>query len=440
MTIHQPFSIKQIIFVFAALLVPLGAAVSGSFPLWAAVLPGAVVLFIMLQKKGASPQDVLRSIRRGVLRNRPIAWLLVFIGLLLPSWASAGIVSDLNDLFLASVPVSFFLTASFLIAGAMSLTVGSAIGSLSIVGIPLMSAGMSLGHAEVLLAGALVSGAFIGDRTSPLSSSFQLLAFAVELSPRNHFRSILPTLLVSTAVSAAVFALLDSVYAVSGETTGSLPPAGSLLVSLIPPLLLFILITAGRSMYTCFTSAIAAGVLLYFLRGGDAAGLLEAAFFGLNTINGLAGMLPFVLFILAVGAFCQMIEDAGMLTPHLERLFERVHSFRAATVVTVLCAAAVSLVSPNQSFPILLTGRTLLPHWRTHYSSEGLARILADSTVVFAGMVPWSLLAILCGTIVGVPPIQYVPAAVFLWISPAVTILWSFRRKAGSSISTDSVS
>ncbi len=123
-----------------------------------------------------------------------------------------------------------------------------------------------------------------------------------------------------------------------------------------------------------------------------------------------------------------------MLQPFLEKIFTDTVSLTKNTAQTVTAAAGVSLLSPNQSFPILLTGRALLPHWENHFHKRVLARTLADSTVVFAGLVPWSLLAILCSAIVGVPVIQYLPFAFFLLLSPFVTIVfsWVISRKGSS--------
>ncbi|WP_444684722.1 Na+/H+ antiporter NhaC family protein [Alkalicoccus luteus] len=420
------YSTRLIAVVFICAIAPLMTAAAFELPLGPAMLPGLAAAAAAILYKGASVSFVSRTILKGMSRSRAIAWLLVFIGLLLPAWTYAGIVDDLNQLFLAGVHPGFFLTASFLIATVMSLTVGSAVGSLSIVGIPLIGAGTALGVSPVLLGGALVSGAFVGDRTSPLSSSFQLLAFASGLTTRDHLRTITPTLLISVPLTACLFLVIDLLSAPrTGLADEAMPAAGPLFLSLLPPLLLLGLIVRGKSMYTCFTAAIAAGSAIAFLRGGDPISWIIVLWRGTERVNGLMDMLPFVLFILIVGAFCQLLEDTDMLQPLLKKVFHGSESLSTATLKTTGAAASVALVSPNQSFPILLAGRTMLPYWRQSYGASHLARILADSTVVFAGLVPWSLLAILCSTIIQVPVTAYAPAAVFLWLSPFVTAAYS---------------
>jgi Na+:H+ antiporter, NhaC family len=425
---NRSFSYIEVILIFAATLLPLMSAIAGGFPLAAAIIPGLLTLGIITKRKQVSWNDLYKAVKKGLYRNRNVAWLLVFIGILLPTWGMAGTIEDLNTLFLTFLSREHFLTLAFLITGLMSFTVGSAVGSLSIVGIPLMSAGLTLGMPEVLIAGALVSGAFVGDRSSPLSSSFQLLAFSTELSIREHLRTITPTMLITVTATAGIFFFIDLVTTDGNGAMTAVEAVSwsSASISLVPPLLLLIMIFLGKEMKTSFLSAIAAAGVILLLRGSGPVEWVQGAFWGFESLNGLIDMLPFVIFILIVGAYCQIIEETGMLQPFLERVFTDTTSLTKNTAQTIGVAGGVSLLSPNQSFPILLTGRALLPHWEKHFHKRLLARTLADSTVVFAGMVPWSLLAILCSTILGVPVLYYLPAAVFLWLSPVVTLLYSW--------------
>ncbi|WP_161524784.1 Na+/H+ antiporter NhaC family protein [Alteribacter lacisalsi] len=431
----KSFTIIDIIFIFAVTLVFLMGAIAISFPLALAMVPGVAALVVLCRKKEISWHTIGQASLTGVSRNKNVAWLLAFIGLILPTWYMAGTIDDLNALFLTFISPDYFLTVAFLVTALMSFTVGSSVGSLSIVGIPLMSAGLTLGLPAPLVAGALVSGSFVGDRSSPLSSSFQLLAFSVELKVQEHLRSITPTMIITVTLTALIFFLADSLVAAGGSNTASAAGAldwNSLSLSLVPPVLLLVLIFMGKEMKTCFSAGILAGGAILLYRGTSLQAWAEGAVTGAGGLNGLIGMLPFVLFILIVGAYCQIIEETGMLQPFIERVFHDTSNLTKNTAQTVGVAAGVSLISPNQSFPILLAGRSLLPHWRTHFHRRELSRTLADSTVVFAGLVPWSLLAILCSTIVGVPVIVYLPFTVFLWLAPIVTIAYSWVKSKQS--------
>ncbi len=425
------FSLAEIVFIFTVTIGLLMAAIAQSYPLFLAILPGLFALGFFSFRKGITLKEIIRSSFTGMKRNKDVAWLLTFIGLILPTWFLAGTIDDLNALFLLFITPEYYLTIAFLVTALMSFVVGSAVGSLSIVGIPLIGVGELLGIPLGLVGGALVSGAFVGDRSSPLSSSFQLLAFSVELSVKEHLRTISPTMGITFFLTTLLFLIIDltmSVSQTSAGTAGSAIVWGDLLVSLLPPLLLLLMILLGKNMKTCFSLSIVAAGGVLLSRGVSLDAWLEGAMLGVGSVNGLVGMIPFILFILIVGVYCQIIEDTKMLQPFLERLFSNKKSLPKNTAQTIGVAAGVSLISPNQSFPILLTGRALLPHWTAHFHRRDLSRTLADSTVVFAGLVPWSLLAILCSTILGMPVIVYLPFAIFLWLSPVVTFVYSYWK------------
>ncbi|MBU9721602.1 MULTISPECIES: Na+/H+ antiporter NhaC family protein [Bacillaceae] len=330
-----------------------------------------------------------------------------------------------------------FFTIAFLVTAMMSMVVGSAIASLSIVGVPMMVAGEQLGLPGAVVAGALISGGFVGDRTSPISSSFQLLRASVEIDSRAHLRAIMPTLKWGFAFTISIFLLLDFFVKKTVVTSALLTVSQldwiGITVSLLPPVVLLIMILLGQEMKRCFTLGIVTAVVILLGRGVEIGVWLEGLAFGINSLNGLLDMLPFIIFILIVGAYCQVMEDTQMVQPYIERIFSNKSSLSKNTAQSIGVAAGVSLISPNQSFPIILTARTLFPHWNSYFNSVHLARIIADSTVVFAGLVPWSLLAILCSTIVGVPVLTYAPFAIFLLVMPLITWTYSYvNHKRGS--------
>ncbi|UTR08877.1 hypothetical protein MM300_13120 [Evansella sp. LMS18] len=409
-------------------------AVLFDFPLAAAIVPGFILLAAIALKKGYKPSELWLFSMTGIKRNKNIAWLLAFIGVILPTWYYSGTIGHLNDLFMSLISPEYFFTAAFLAAAVMSLIIGSAVGSLSIIGLPVMGAAEALGIPSALTAGALVSGAFVGDRTSPLSSSFQLLSFSVELEQRKQLRTIIPTMLISAVLTASIFFVVDQLVdkgaagaSAVGMDVNELFTA-SLLVSLIPPLVLSIMILLGKNMKLSFSAGIGSAAIILLYRGVPVSEWLYGSLFGTGALGGFQGMFPFIIFILIVGAYCQIIEDTKMIQPYISKIFSDTTSLPKNTAKTIGVAAGVSLISPNQSFPILLAGRSLLPFWKTHFSKEHLARILADSTVVFAGIVPWSLLAILCSTILSVPVLAYAPYAVFLYLTCAVTMIYSLRK------------
>lgn len=429
----QPFTLIDLIIILTVTVGSLITAIVNNFSLVMAISPGLFLLILISIRKGFLVQQLLKSSWLGMKRNKDVAWLLAFIGILLPTWYLAGTIRDLNELSLALINPAYFFTITFLVTAVMSLIVGSSIGSLSIIGVPLMGAAEILGFPLAIVGGALVSGSFVGDRTSPLSSSFFLLSHSLELPIRSHFRAIFPTMLWTTGLTALAFLSLDVFVDKGTIASVDLPNDltglnyASISVSLLPPLVLLAMILAGQNMKRSFSASIVTALMILLFRGIPIEDWLHGIAFGAGAVNGLQAMIPFILFILLVGSYSQMIEDTKLIQPYIEKVFTNSTSLTVNTSKSIGVAAVVSLISPNQSFPIILTGRALLPHWQAHFSRKDLARTLADSTVVFAGLVPWSLLAILCSTIIGIPVLTYFPFAFFLLFSPFVTLIYSME-------------
>ncbi|ADH98529.1 Na+/H+ antiporter NhaC family protein [Salisediminibacterium selenitireducens] len=424
----KDFTTKELTLILTLTIGGLIIAISTGLSLTLGITPGFLSLLILARNKHIPLRQLVESCKKGLIRNKDVAWLLVFIGILLPTWYVAGTVDDLNRLFLTLISPAHFFLSAFLVTGIMSFIVGSSIGSLSIVGVPIMATAEQMGISVLITAGALVSGSFIGDRTSPLSSSFFLLAHSVEVTVKTHFRSVLPTMFITATVTAFLYAGLDlALNRTEVSSAGSLADLSLMEtgLSLVPPFLLLLMILTGQSMRLSFLSGIIAGIVLILIRGESLTFWFTATLSGIASLNGLWQMLPFIVFILTVGMFSQMIEDTKLLQPVIESRLTNTTDLSIITRQSIGIATAVSLISPNQAFPIIVTARSLLPHWNAHFSPQALGRVLADSTVVFAGIVPWSLLAILNSSILGIPVLHYIPFAFFLLLSPAVTILWS---------------
>lgn len=123
----------------------------------------------------------------GVKRTSGVIWILFLVGFLLPTWYLAGTIGQMVSIALHIITLEHFFMLSFIIAFTFSLILGTSVGTLSSIGIPIIGSAIALNLPIEIVAGALISGAFVGDRTSPFSSAHQLLAHTLEISVRNQF-------------------------------------------------------------------------------------------------------------------------------------------------------------------------------------------------------------------------------------------------------------
>lgn len=207
---------------------------------------------------------------------------------------------------------------------------------------------------------------------------------------------------------------------------------------LLPVLLLLLSILLRFKTRNGFLFSIASAIVIgLILQGVTWSEWLHAMWFGYHSYmfdslqtKGLFNMVELIVLIGLAGAFNGILEENRVLQAYMQKLLGgRSTSLFSATIRTALFGLGLGLVSCTQTLPIMMSGRSLLPFWEERFPRSQLARVVADSSLILAAMIPWNMLAIVCGTIVGVPVEQYISYAPFLWALPLCTLIWSFGWK-----------
>jgi Na+:H+ antiporter, NhaC family len=425
----------------------LAIAYTTEIPLVVGFSGGLVALALWVMRDlGVRMRELWTMMKEGVGHTKEVMWILLLVGLLIPSWTASGTIAYLVDAGLRLLYPEFLLTFGFLFSAAIALTLGTSTGTLSAVGIPLMGVAAHIGVPLPMMAGALVSGAFVGDRTSPISSAHRLVASSAAVPSRSLFRILLPTSAGAFLIATAIYAVLDWFGEWGGDsaplTVGQNGFALSPLLWIPPALLLLSMVFRLPSKVAFLQAIVSAMVIGFFLQGGTVYEWLTWLWQGYHTVaadgaeavssKGLVNMIDLVALIALAGAFNGILEKTKLITPLVRRLLGGPES--TLTNMSVRAGAfglGLGLVSCTQTLPIMMTGRNLAGVWTERYSNEHLARVTADTSLLFAALVPWNMLAILCSTIVGVPVEQYALYALFVWVPPLLTFVlsWRFDRK-----------
>jgi NhaC family Na+:H+ antiporter len=300
-----------------------------------------------------------------------------------------------------------------------------------------------LGVPSPVMAGALVSGAFVGDRTSPFSSAHQLVASSAGVPERSLFRLLQPTTYAAYGIALLFFTAIDR----AGDWGDGVGATGFLERDVawaeswplaVPPALLLVCIAfrlrTRHAFVAGIVAAIAVGAALHggtaaqwliWLWGGYVPILEEGASIAASHGKGLVDMVELVVLIAMAGAYNGIMENAGLVRPIAARLLGDRSSLVGATARTGLFGLGLGLVSCTQTLPIMMTARSLAAVWTERFPREQLARVTADTSLLLAALVPWNMIAALCGTILGVPVERYAVYAAFLWLPPFLTLAWS---------------
>jgi Na+:H+ antiporter, NhaC family len=425
---------KQLILLLTVTLTGVIWSVIFHQPLVIGFLPGFIILvYLSHQNKQGVKQILLISIR-GVYKTRVVIIILFLVSFLLPSWYLSGTIEQMVKIALHFINPHFFYVLTFVAAMVFSMLLGTTVGTLSAIGIPILGTAVVLNLQPEIVAGALVSGAFVGDRTSPFSSAHQLLAHTIELPVKKQWNAMLFTTFIAVGVSILFYGSFDFFSEVTVSASEHLRWSDLSLIKFIPPIILLLLVLFRVSIiYAFLTSIISAGILSLF----EGVSLVEIAHAFWNGIEGLGGgflhMYELLLFLALAGAYNGLLEELNVIQPYLDKWLQSSTSLTGDTIKTLLATLVISFIAANQTLPIILTGRSFLPHWSSKYGKVELARVMGDTTMLFPGMVPWSVLAIMCSTIVGIPILEYLPYALFLWLLPFLTVMVSLFKHVRKS-------
>ncbi|MEH7158552.1 Na+/H+ antiporter NhaC family protein [Neobacillus drentensis] len=426
------FSLRQVLLLLSVTLTGVVWSVIFHHPLVVGFFPGYLILVLLSRKKEKSWKQILHISIIGVNKTRIVILILFLVSFLLPSWYLAGTIQQMVKMALHFITPHHFLVLSFLCAMLFSMLLGTTVGTLSAIGIPIIGTAIVLKLPVEIVAGALVSGAFVGDRTSPFSSAHQLLSHTVELPVQRQWRAMLFTTVAAIILCFGFYGIVDFLHAHSIVSKQQHLNWHELsVIKFIPPMILITFVLFRISIVYAFLTSIvsAAGIALF-----SGISITNLIFSLWNGIDGLGGgflhMYELLLFLALAGAYNGLLEEMNVIQPYLDKWLQSSRSLTGDTLKTLAATFLITLIAANQTLPIILTGRSFLPHWSSKYGKEELARVMGDTTMLFPGVVPWSVLAIMCSTIVGIPLLNYMPYALFLWILPILTILLSVVKQA----------
>jgi NhaC family Na+:H+ antiporter len=441
--------------IFVALVSLLIAVTFWSIPLFICLFTGFGLAFIISVSYGWDSKFLLMASVNSVKVLLPVFLILLFVGGMISVWITSGTVSALIYYGLSIFPPHLLVLAAFLMATVISMLLGTSIGTLSTVGIAFMTMASHVDISLGLMGGALISGAFIGDRTSPLSSSVHLNAAMTGTVYKRNLPHLLVTLvpvfiLLSIAYGFAGYGLPDTIHEVIAENKLRIEQmtGGIHLWMLIPPTVILLSALLRQStwrtlLWGCLSGSLVA-IFLYqvpvaewldsFLYGAHVPSLGDTTAGGLGTVGGLLRMIEQLLIILAAGALYGVVEASGMLKTLMQGLMRHIQTPNRLEHATGWISLGAGAVGCNQAMAIMLPGKMLAPYYdEMGLPRTWLARSISDWGVVLSALIPWNLHAMLCSAALGIGTFQYAPYAALLYLLPLASFLRSIIHNSGNN-------
>ena len=428
-----------------------------------ALLLAATVAGVIAVKLGYDWLEIQKGVVKSISSAMSAILILLLIGSLSGTWLISGVVPAMIYYGLKILNPTIFLVAACAVAAIVSLATGSSRSTVATVGIALLGIGKALGLGEGLIAGAIISGAYFGDKMSPLSDTTNLAPAMAGTDLFTHIRYMILTTGPSITITLVIF-LVWGFFIEAGPASNDIP---NILASIdntfnINPLL-FIVPVAVIAMIVKKVPALPA-LLAGTLLGALAAIIFQPHIFdsisgitdgnslksgyiaimkamytrisittdnemvnNLLSTGGMAGMLNTIWLILTAMVFGGVMDSAHMLQRIASEIIRLAHSTGSLIASTAGTCLFFNITASDQYLAIVVPGRMFRTTFRDRgLKPEVLSRTLEDSGTVTSVLVPWNTCGATQSTVLGVATLTYAPFCFFNIISPLMTIIFGY--------------
>lgn len=422
------------------------------------LIAGAAVAGLIGWRLGFTWKVMEEGMIGGIVVALTAIVILLLVGILIGTWILSGIVPTMVYYGLALLSPGIFLVAACVICALVSLATGSSWSTAGTVGVALIGVGQGLGLPLPLVAGAIVSGAYFGDKMSPLSDTTNLASGVVGTSLFEHIRHMMWSSGPSLLLALLVYGVIGLFYR-GGTASNELEVLITALPEqftisgwlLLPPLFIAVVVARQLPAIPALVGASAIGGLLALLFQGASLGdVFSAGFSGyvsetgnaavddLLSRGGLESMLSTVALIICALTFGGIMERTGMLGVLAGAILRAASSTGSLVAATLATAVGVNIVAPDQYLSLVVTGRMYREAYeQAELDPKNLSRCLEDGGTMSSPLIPWNTCGAFMWATLGVFPLAYLPFAFFNLFSPMFSLLYGFTGWTMVKIDTD---
>ena len=407
-----------------------------------------------------SYEDMMDAVSNNLKSTSGSLLILLMVGALSGSWLISGIIPSMIFYGIKILNPTVFLAASVVICALISVATGSSWTTSATVGIALIGVGNAMGVPVGMTAGAIISGAYFGDKMSPLSDTTNLAPVMAGGELFSHIRYMTYTTIPSIAITLMVFIVLSLGLEVNGAVeTESLNAAIqerffiSPILFIVPVLVVLMIVKKTPPLIALLTGTLLGGVVALVFQPN-----LVASITGANSLNfengykgiltafttnvsistsnealndlfnsgGMAGMLGTIWLIVCAMVFGGVMEAIGALNRITQSLLSLAQSTFGLFASTVASCLAINLTASDQYLAIVVPGKMFSKAYKDRgLAPENLSRTLEDSGTVTSALIPWNTCGAYHSSVLGVPVFEYFIFAVFNYVSPFVTLTFA---------------
>lgn len=448
---HALIPILVLMIVLSLAIIVFGA--DPHIPLLIGIIVASLVAMFML---GYSWEEVEKGAIETIQLSMQAILILMAIGTLIGTWILSGTVPAMIYYGLKILSPSIFLIATMIICSIVSIATGSSWTTAGTVGVALMGVGQGLGIPTAIVAGAIVSGAYFGDKMSPLSDTTNLAPAMAGSTLFEHIRYMFYTTVPSYIIAMVLYGIIGARYAGQTLDTANIDMILNTIASnfnispllILPPIIVIILVVLKiPALPGLICGTILGGLFGAIFQGAGIGDIIDAAHYGVSVETGvevvdellsgggLDGMMWTVSLILLAMVFGGIMERTGMLQAIGNSILKFANSTGSLVTATILTSVAVNVLAADQYLSIVIPGRM----YKKVYDERGLeprllSRTLEDAGTLTSALIPWNTCGAFMNSALGVSALAYAPFAFLNIINPIIAIIYGFT---GFSIKQD---
>jgi Na+:H+ antiporter, NhaC family len=427
-----------------------------------ALLMSAAVATIIALRLGFKWETLQDGIVNSISSSMSAILILLMIGALAGTWLLSGIVPAMIYYGLKILNPAIFLFATCLVCCIVSLATGSSWSTVATVGIALLGIGKALGFNEAMVAGAIISGAYFGDKMSPLSDTTNLAPAVAGTDLFTHIRYMMFTTIHSITITILIF-LAIGFFRDNDASLEHVQPVLSAIESkfnigwwlfIVPALVIVLIVKKMPALPALFIGTLLGALMAVIAQpqivnqvSGINGNYLKSAYVGVHNAmfgsiaipagnemvdkllltRGMAGMLNTVWLITCAMVFGGVMETAGLLERITQSIIRLAHSTGSLIASTVGTCVFFNITASDQYLAIIVPGRMFAKTFQDRgLAPQNLSRSLEDAGTVTSVLIPWNTCGATQASVLGVATFAYAPFCFFNIISPFMSIIFGY--------------
>ena len=404
-----------------------------------------IFFFFIAKSKGASHGTLWASVKNGSQKALLLLRIFILIGIITGVWRASGTVPIIVYYGIEYMQPQWFILYAFLMTSLVSVLLGTSFGTVGTVGVAIILMAKS-GNVDLnLTAGAIMAGAYFGDRCSPMSSSANLVANLTDTNLYDNIKRMFKTGAIPLVLAIIGYGVLSWLAPLSQSSQAMNQQIALTFnthwLSLIPALLILIFAAFKLDVkISMLISIVSAGVIAYFLQGYAINEIFKFAVVGftlpkenpLSAImmgGGILSMWKAIFIVFVSSVLANLFEKTGLLHTLDASLAKAKGHFQLYTQMLVVGTLSCA-IDCNQSIAVFLSEQLLRkPYEKNGISKWDLAIDIENTGIVIAALIPWNIAAFVPTATLGVSPTAYLPYAFYLYLIPLVQWFLIYIKK-----------